>query len=126
MPLRVLYVDDEPDLREIAVMSLELDPEFEVRECESGSDALAVAAEWQPHLVLLDVMMPGLDGPATSRYLRTESRTAHIPFAFITAKAQPADVERLLGEGALGVIAKPFDPTTLAPQVRRLLSAAKK
>lgn len=120
--LKILYVDDEPDLREIAVMSLEMDPNFEVRECESGREALAEAATWQPDLILLDVMMPGLDGPETSRKLRADHRTAHIPFAFITAKAQPADIETLLKEGALAVISKPFDPTKLAEQARQLLA----
>jgi CheY-like chemotaxis protein len=121
MTLKILYVDDEPDLREIAVMSLEMDPGFDVRECGSGCEALAEAASWQPDLILLDVMMPGLDGPETSEKLRADSCTAHIPFAFITAKAQPADIEALLEKGALAVISKPFDPTTLAQQARRLL-----
>ena len=102
-------------------MSLEMDPGFEVRECGSGREALIIAASWQPDLILLDVMMPELDGPETSRRLRADPRTAHIPFAFITAKAQPADIEALLGEGALAVISKPFDPTKLADQARQLL-----
>ena len=122
MVYRILYVDDEPDLREIAVMSLELAADFEVRECASGMDALAEAARWQPDIVLLDVMMPGLDGPETSRRLREQSDTAHIPFAFITAKAQPADIEARMSVGALAVIAKPFGPIKLADKVRVLLS----
>lgn len=121
---RILYVDDEPDLREIAVMSLELDPDFEVRHCGNGLDALDLAARWRPDLILLDVMMAPLDGPETARRLRQGERTGDIPFAFISAQAQPADIERLMEEGARAVIAKPFDPTTLAQVVRRLLPDA--
>lgn len=118
---RILYVDDEPDLREIAVMSLELDPGFEVRECGSGEAALGIAREWRPSLILLDMMMPGMDGPATRRALQSQPRTADIPVAFVTARTQARDVEELMALGALGVIAKPFDPMALAGQVRALL-----
>jgi CheY-like chemotaxis protein len=122
MPTRILYVDDEADLREVAVMSLELDPDFEVRECGSGEAALAVAREWQPGLILLDVMMPGMDGPATRRALANQPETAAIPVVFITARTQAQDVEGLMALGARAVIAKPFDPMALAGQVRGLLS----
>lgn len=116
--VRVLYVDDEPDLREIAVMSLELDAQFEVRTCENGIDATVLAADWQPHIILLDVMMAPIDGPETSRRIRAQPETAQIPFVFITAQAQTGDIERLMKEGALGVISKPFDPLTLAQRVK--------
>ena len=125
MTIRILYVDDEPDLREIAVMSLELDPEFEVRDCSTGTAALAEAATWQPALVMLDVMMAGLDGPETSRKLREQKETAHIPFVFLTAQAQANDIEMLMAEGARAVIPKPFDPATLAQTVRGLLTDRK-
>ena len=121
MQIRVLYVDDEPDLREIAVMSLELDQEFEVRECSNGVDALAFASEWQPHIVLLDVMMTPIDGPETARRLRAEPQTEDIPFVFITARARSGDIEDLMNAGACGVISKPFDPLTLAQAVRSLI-----
>lgn len=121
MATRLLYVDDEPDLREVAVMSLELDPDFEVREAASGQAALEIARQWQPALILLDVMMPGMDGPATRRALAAQPETASIPVAFITARTQACDVEALTELGARGVIAKPFDPMTLAQQVRTLL-----
>ena len=75
MTTRILYVDDEPDLREVAVMSLELDPDFEVRDCGSGEAALGIARAWKPALILLDMMMPGMDGPATLRALREETLT---------------------------------------------------
>ncbi|AZO58247.1 MULTISPECIES: response regulator [unclassified Mesorhizobium] len=122
MPARILYVDDEDDIREIAQMSLELEPEFEVRSSASGIAALTDAADWRPDLILLDVMMPDMDGPETLRRLADSPLTAAIPVAFITARTQTHEVERYLAMGAVGVIAKPFDPLALAGEVRRLLS----
>ncbi|MES0101743.1 response regulator [Mesorhizobium sp. M0019] len=120
-PARILYVDDENDIREIAQMSLELDPEFEVRSCSSGIEALTDAVDWQPDLILLDVMMPDMDGPETLTRLADSPLTASIPVAFITARTQTHEVERYLAMGAVGVIAKPFDPLALAGEVRKLL-----
>ena len=122
MPARILYVDDEDDIREIAQMSLELEPEFEVRSCYSGAAALTDAAAWHPDLILLDVMMPDMDGPETLKRLAASPLTASIPVAFITARTQTHQVERYLAMGAIGVIAKPFDPLALAGEVRKLLS----
>ena len=121
MHARILYVDDEDDIREIAVMALELDPDFVVRDCGSGAEAVEIAAAWQPQLILLDVMMPGMDGPATLAALRARTETANTPVAFITARTQRDDLERLVALGACGVIAKPFDPMALAERVRALL-----
>ena len=87
MPARILYVDDEDDIREIAQMSLELEPEFEVRSCSSGAAALTDAAAWHPDLILLDVMMPDMDGPETLKRLAASPLTASIPVAFITGEA---------------------------------------
>ena len=122
MPTRILYVDDEDDIREIAQMSLELDPQFEVRSSASGIEALADAADWQPDLILLDVMMPDMDGPETLKRLADSPLTASIPVAFITARTQTHQVERYLAMGAVGVIAKPFDPMALAGEVKNLLA----
>lgn len=119
--LRVLYVDDEADIREIAAMSLELDDSFEVRTCASGSEALQAAPDWKPDLILLDVMMPGIDGPETLAGLKADPRTADVPVVFITARTQSYEIERFLSLGAIGVIAKPFDPMTLAEQARQCL-----
>lgn len=120
MSWKVLYVDDEPDLREIAQMSIELDPELEVRCCATGEEALRIAAEWHPDLVLLDVMMPVMDGPQTLQRLRQE-RGSTIKVVFITARAGENDRQRLRSQGGLGVISKPFDPLQLAQQVRKYL-----
>jgi CheY-like chemotaxis protein len=116
--VRVLHVDDEPDIREIVEMSLGLDPDLTVRACSSGGDALAAAAAWSPDLILLDVMMPVMDGPTTLTHLRQSPRTADIPVVFMTARAQPRELAHFISLGAEGVIAKPFDPMTLAAAVR--------
>lgn len=121
---RILYVDDDPDIREVALMALELDGGLEVRACASGADALAQAPTFKPALILLDVMMPQMDGPATLAGLRADPRTAGVAVVFITARTQTAEVERLKGLGALGVIPKPFDPMTLADQARAFLAGA--
>src|SRR5437899_234340 len=123
MPSKILYVDDEDDIREIAQISLELNPDFEVRPCSSGAQALDEAAGWPPDLILLDVMMPEMDGPETFRRLAASPVTASIPVAFITARTQTHEVAGFMALGAVGVIAKPFDPMMLAKQVRELLSA---
>jgi CheY-like chemotaxis protein len=117
--LRVLHVDDEPDIREVVEISLGLDPEFETRSCGSGHEALAVSADWSPDLILLDVMMPVMDGPATLARLRNNARTAGIPVVFMTARAQTHELDLFRSLGAVGVIPKPFDPMTLAASVRR-------
>ena len=116
--VRILHVDDEPDIREIVGMALGLNADFEVRACANGPDAVATAAEWSPSLILLDVMMPGMDGPTTLAHLRKDARTADIPVLFMTARAQAREVQQLVALGAHGVISKPFDPMTLASQVR--------
>jgi two-component system OmpR family response regulator len=113
-PIRILHVDDEPDIREIVDMSLGLHADFEVRVCASGAEAVATAAEWVPYLILLDVMMPGMDGPTTLTHLRKNPRTADIPVLFMTARAQAHEVDQFIALGAHGVISKPFDPMTLA------------
>ena len=118
---KILYVDDEPDIREVAVMSLELDSELEVRACASGSEALQVAPEWKPDLILLDVMMPVMDGPTTLAKLREQPGTAETCVVFITARTQAHEVDRFVQLGAAGVIAKPFDPLQLAEQARAYL-----
>jgi two-component system, OmpR family, response regulator len=123
--IRILHVDDEPDIREVVELSLGLEPAFATRSCGSGKEALAVAADWQPDMILLDVMMPGLDGPATLVQLRESARTAAIPVIFMTARAQAREVDHFCSLGAIGVIAKPFDPMTLAASVRSYVRPAR-
>ena len=121
MSVRVLHVDDEPDIREVVELSLSLDPDFTVRGCSCGGDALAAAAAWLPNLILLDVMMPVMDGPTTLTHLRQSRKTADIPVVFMTARAQPRELQHFVSLGAEGVIAKPFDPMTLAAAVRNYI-----
>lgn len=125
MTLKILYVDDEPDIREVAAMSLEIDPDIEVRTAESGPDALALldSSGWVPHVFLLDVMMPGMDGPGLLREIRRNAAFDAVPAIFITARTQPSERQQFLDAGAVGVIAKPFDPLTLAGEVRTVLAA---
>jgi two-component system OmpR family response regulator len=116
---RVLYVDDEPDIREIAEMSLSLDPDFDVRTAGSGAEALDLAAQWQPDIILLDVMMPVIDGPAV--LVRLRNMAIGTPVVFVTARAQRSEIQSFATLDAKGVIAKPFDPVSLAAQVRAFL-----
>lgn len=113
----ILYVDDEPDIREVVQMSLSLVEGLDVQTCESGERALQLLPELNPDLVLLDVMMPGMDGPSTLQKMRTLPRLAKIPVVFMTAKAMPQEVARFRELGAAWVIPKPFDPITLGKQV---------
>ena len=116
----VLYVDDEPDIRQIVQMSLGLAPQLTIHTADSGEDALRLAGELRPDLIMLDVMMPGLDGPSTLQRLRSNPALAPIPVVFMTAKAMPDEVARFRQLGAAGVIPKPFDPMRLAEQVLTL------
>jgi two-component system OmpR family response regulator len=120
--LRVLHVDDEPDIREVVEISLGLDADIETRSCESGKEALALAAAWPADIILLDVMMPMMDGPATLARLRSNAQTASIPVVFMTARAQTRELDIFRSLGAVGVICKPFDPMTLAASVRSYVS----
>ena len=116
--IRILLVDDEPDIREVVDVSLCLDPDIKTRACASGADALVTAAQWSPSLILLDVRMPLMDGLATLASLRENPRTAHIPVLFLTARTQAAEIEHFISLGAQGVLSKPFNPMTLAALVR--------
>jgi two-component system, OmpR family, response regulator len=120
----VLYVEDDPDIQMVAQMALEVVGGLSLRACSSGSEALQAAASCQPDLILLDVMMPDMDGPATLAELRKLPATASTPVIFMTAKVQAAEVAHYRTLGAIGVIAKPFDPMQLAQQVRKLWQEA--
>lgn len=117
---RILYVEDEPDIRAIAQMALEAVGGFSVTACASGSEALAAAPTAQADLLLLDVMMPGMDGPSTLNALRALDATAKTPVIFMTAKVQAAEVAQYKELGAIEVIHKPFDPMELSAQIQRI------
>ena len=119
---RILYVEDEPDIQAIARIALETLGGFVLEVCSSGREALERAPGFAPQLLLLDVMMPGMDGPTTLAELRKLSGTASVPAVFMTAKVQPGEVAQYKSFGAVDVIAKPFDPMTLATQIRDIWS----
>lgn len=118
---RVLLVDDDPDVRHIGALSLARVGGWTVLEADSGLRALEILEDTQPDLILLDVMMPELDGVATFERIRANSDLDAIPIIFLTAKVQRHEVTRYMDLGALGVIAKPFDPLSLPDQVRKIL-----
>lgn len=117
MTRTVLLVDDDDDIREVAQLSLELGAGWSIITARSGEEGIALARDHTPDAILLDVMMPLLDGPATLARLRADERTRNIPVVFLTAKARPSEHERLTGLGVAGVLSKPFDPMTLPRQV---------
>ncbi len=119
----VVYVDDEPDIREVVQLSLELTEGLQVQTCESGEQALQMVPQLRPDLVLLDVMMPVMDGPATLQRLRGIDGLVDLPVIFMTAIAMPQEVARFLELGAVAVIAKPFDPMQLGNQVLAIWEA---
>ncbi|MFE4104815.1 response regulator [Almyronema epifaneia] len=114
---KILLIDDEPDIHKIAQIGLMLECGWQMLTATSGKAGLSLAIAESPDAILLDVMMPDMDGLATLAALQKNAKTRSIPVIFLTAKAQSADRRRLYGAGAKGVITKPFDPTTLASQI---------
>jgi CheY-like chemotaxis protein len=120
----VLIVDDEDDIREVAQASLELVGGWEVLTASSGREGIERAAAERPDAILLDVMMPDLDGPSTFQHLQANPVTRDIPVLLLTAKVQTADRVHFQGLGVAGVLAKPFDPMRLASDVAAALGWA--
>jgi CheY-like chemotaxis protein len=116
----LLYVDDDPDIREVVNLALGLIEGFIVHLSASGEEALRLIPMVKPDLVLLDVMMPGMDGPSVLCRMKAEREPPHCPVIFVTAKALPREIAQLCELGAAGVIAKPFDPMELGMQVLRM------
>ena len=121
MSYRVLIIDDEDDIREVAALSLETVAGWQVYTANSGAQGLARAIENRPDAILLDVMMPGMDGPTTFRELRKNPVTARIPVLLLTAKVQSSDQRRFADLGVEAVLFKPFDPMTLSNQIASIL-----
>jgi two-component system, OmpR family, response regulator len=117
---RILLVEDDPDIRVVAALALSKIGGFEVQAAGSAPEALRDAPVFAPDLILLDVMMPGMDGPSTLAALRGLPAVARTPVIFMTAKIQPHEMAHYRKLGSAGVIAKPFDPMTLAQRVRDL------
>jgi CheY-like chemotaxis protein len=121
---RVLYVEDDDDIRAVGTFAMEGVGGLTVRGCASGAEAVGCLATFAPQLILLDVMMPGMDGPATLASLRVHLGDAAVPVVFMTAKVQPKEVAEYRELGVVEVIAKPFDPMTLAAQIRVIYERA--
>jgi len=118
---RVLIIDDEDDIREVAALSLEATADWTILTASSGRDGIATAQKEQPDAILMDVMMPEMDGPTTFRHLQADATTRHIPVVLLTAKVQGVDQRRFAGLGVAAVLFKPFDPLTLAAQIAEAL-----
>ncbi len=121
MPRKILIIDDEDDIREVAALSLESVAGWDVLTANNGSAGVERARTEKPDAILLDVMMPGMDGPTTFRELQKSSATAAIPVILLTAKVQSADQRRFADLGVRAVLTKPFDPLTLASQMEKIL-----
>ncbi len=121
MARKILIIDDEDDIREVAALSLESVAGWEVIVASSGGQGVARAMEHQPDAILLDVMMPGMDGPTTFRELRKNPVTAKIPVLLLTAKVQSTDQRRFADLGVDAILFKPFDPLTLSAQIAGVL-----
>lgn len=121
MPIRLLCAEDEDDIRTILRLALSLDGELDVHFVSSGTEALAQARGGRFDAIVLDGMMPGLDGYETCRRLKADPATAHIPVVFLTAKSQREEMQRALAIGAIACLTKPFDPMTIASDLRRAL-----
>lgn len=116
----ILYVEDEPDIQAVAGIALESIGGFTLKTCSNGHDAIDAAIDFQPDLILLDVMMPDMDGPTTLAELRKLPQLNDTPAMFMTAKVQPQEIDYLKSLGAIDVIPKPFDPMTLSEQIKEI------
>ena len=117
---KIMLVEDAPDIQLVAKIALEKMGDFTIEVCSSGTEAIQKAPQFNPDLILLDVMMPGMDGPTTLKALRKLAPIAETPVIFMTAKVQPQEIANYFDLGALNVIAKPFDPMSLADTIRTM------
>ena len=118
---KIMIVDDDEDIRLVSELTARRIGKWEVVQVADGADALERARDEKPDVILLDVMMPDVDGPTALAMLRGDPTTAGIPVIFLTARAQRHEVERYMALGATGVIVKPFDVTTLVDDIRSLV-----
>ncbi len=118
---RILIIDDEEDIREVAALSLEATAGWQILTASSGAKGIEIAIAEQPDAILMDVMMPGVDGPTTFRHMQQNPEIASIPVLLLTAKVQGVDQRRFAGLGVAAILFKPFDPLTLAGQISEIL-----
>ncbi|MEW5682060.1 MAG: response regulator [Pseudomonadota bacterium] len=117
---RIMHVEDDHSIQQVAKIALEAVGGFTVHTCSSGQQALTDYEAFAPQLILLDVMMPGMDGPTTLQHLRQQFDLSTVPAIFMTAKVQSSEVESYKALGAADVVVKPFDPMTLSDQIRQI------
>ena len=122
MPRHILIIDDEDDIREVAALTLEATAGWRVSTADSGAAGIAKAMSEQPEAILMDVMMPGKDGPTTFREMQEMPGISHIPVLLLTAKVQGVDQRRFANLGVAAVLFKPFNPMTLAQQIAEALN----
>ncbi|HEY0923429.1 response regulator [Rheinheimera pacifica] len=117
---RIMHVEDDPSIQQVAKIALEAVGGFSVHTCGSGRQALTEYPTVKPQLILLDVMMPGMDGPTTLQQLQAQYDLTKVPVVFMTAKVQSNEIASYKALGAADVVAKPFDPMTLSNQIRQI------
>jgi len=117
---KILYAEDEPDIQSIAQMALEMMGGYTLKVCNNGQEAVEAAEAFAPDLILLDVMMPNMDGPAALKAIKQMPALTDVPVIFMTAKVQHQEIEDYKAMGAIDVIAKPFDPMTLSETIKKL------
>lgn len=120
--MRILHVEDDADIREIAMMALELSGGFDVLQCNNGPECLQALEHFKPDIFLFDVMMPGMDGIQLLEKVRSTHGFRDTPTIFMTARVQVSERQSLLDAGAVGIISKPFDPIQLGPEILRLIA----
>lgn len=125
IPKRILLIEDDPDIQRLLGLTLKLTAGAEVQSAGEGQDGLGLAREWRPELILLDRMLPDMEGTAVLQALKADPATASIPVIFLSARAGEAEVVAATAKGAVGYIVKPFDPMGLAAEIARILEAAR-
>lgn len=117
---RILYAEDEPDVQTVVEITIQTMSNYEIKVCSNGKLLLDCVEEYNPDLILLDVMMPEMDGPTTFKHLKQDEKTKNIPVIFMTAKAQTHEVETFKQSGAIGIVTKPFDPLILCTEIEKI------
>lgn len=124
IPKRILLIEDDPDIQRLLGLTLKLTAGAEVQAASEGQDGLNLAKEWRPELILLDRMLPDMEGTAVLQALKADPETAKTPVIFLSARAGEAEIIAATAKGAIGYIVKPFDPMGLAAEIARILEAA--
>ncbi|HLO03432.1 MAG TPA: response regulator [Symbiobacteriaceae bacterium] len=125
IPKRILLIEDDPDIQRLLGLTLQLTAGAEVQSATEGQDGITLAVDWQPELILLDRMLPDMEGTAVLQALKANPATSTIPVIFLSARAGEAEIIAAISKGAVGYIVKPFDPMGLAGEIARILEGAR-